>query len=51
MPPQIYEIYRMSKFKEIKDLSEYSLVRQKHGLEAWLPKFTKDMNVGLLPGF
>jgi hypothetical protein len=51
MPPQIYEMQRMLKFDDFKKFSEYSLNRQQRkGLEAWLPKFTSDFRVGLLPG-
>ncbi len=51
MPPQIYEMQRMLKFTSFKQFSEYSLQRQSQkGLQAWLPKFTSDFKVGLLPG-
>ena len=50
IPPQIYEFRRMYKFQEFKLFSEYSLHRQKYGLKPWLPKFSKDRKVGLLPG-
>jgi len=51
MPPQIYEMERMLKFTNFKQLSKYSLDRQlRHGLQPWLPKFTSDFGIGLLPG-
>jgi hypothetical protein len=50
IPPQLYEFNRISKFKDLDKFSEFSLKRQRNGLTAWLPKFTKDGIIGLLPG-
>ena len=50
MPPQIYEMRRMLKYEHFKEFAESSLIRQERGLEAWLPKFTRDFKIGLLPG-
>ena len=50
MPPQVYELKRMHNFKDLLSLSTYSMHRQKYGVQPWLPKFTKDLKMGILAG-
>ena len=50
IPPQLYEFRRLLKFQEIEKFSQYSMQRQQNGLEQWLPKYTKDLKLGVLPG-
>jgi hypothetical protein len=50
IPPQLYEFNRISKFKELAQFSEFSLRCQQRGLTYWLPKFSSDGVIGLLPG-
>ena len=50
IPPQLYEFTKISKFNDFKQLAEYSLHRQNFGLIPWLPKFTSDGLIGILPG-
>lgn len=50
IPPQLYEFTRMSKFTDFQKLSQYSRHRQTYGLQHWIPKFTSDGVIGLLPG-
>ena len=50
IPPQIYELRRMLKFQSFEAFSKYSLHRQKYGVRKWLPKFSKDLKLGILPG-
>lgn len=50
IPPQIYECSRMLRFPSFQAFCEYSLHRQKYGVKLWLPKFCKDLKLGLYPG-
>lgn len=50
IPPQLYEMNRLAKFNRIDKLATYSENRQHKGLQFWLPKFTNDVKIGLLPG-
>jgi len=50
IPPQLYETMRISKVTRFEDLSQYSLHRQNDGIKPWLPMFTNDLKIGLLPG-
>lgn len=50
IPPQFYELRRMSKFENFHALSQYSLDRQKNGIKPWLPKHCTDIKLGVLPG-
>ena len=50
VPPQVYELKRMLKFKKLIALAEYSKHRQNFGVKPWLPKFNKQFTFGVLPG-
>jgi len=50
IPPQIYEFHRMKKFENFEKFSAYSLHRQKYGVRQWLPKYSSDLKVIVLPG-
>jgi hypothetical protein len=50
LPPTLYEFTRMKNFYDFDKLSSYSLQRQKYGLKPWLPKFTTDRLLSILPG-
>ena len=50
LPPTLYEFTRMNNFNDFDKLSSYSLQRQKYGLRPWLPKFTIDKRLSILPG-
>ena len=50
LPPTLYEFTRMKNFYDFDKLSSYSLQRQKYGLKPWLPKFTTDSLLSILPG-
>ncbi len=50
IPPQLYELGRLHKFKNLEELAEFSMERQKYGVHAFLPKYTKDLKLGVLPG-
>lgn len=50
IPPQLYEFRRLLKFNNIQELSQFSMQRQQYGLQPWLPKYTQDLKLGVLPG-